>query len=196
MPSTNLDFNVVAHTGQALGEIRLLKAQIQDLGRTLRAAVKAGDTAGAQAISQNIGSLEAQLLGLNKALGGTTGAMGGFSLASTRTMRSLLTFRGSIVSLTQSLGGGKAGLAIRGGPRPARQIAGSWPGDRDQADRGAGGAGDRPQCRQLRRRGYDRDADDGRCDPAGARRGRTIDRPGRGVAWRCRRRRCSWRPGS
>src|SRR5580765_3739993 len=111
MPSTNLDFNVVAHTGQALGEIRLLKAQIQDLGRTLRAAVKAGDTAGAQAISQNIGSLEAQLLGLNKALGGTTGAMGGFSLASTRTMRSLLTFRGSIVSLTQSLGGLKAGFA-------------------------------------------------------------------------------------
>jgi hypothetical protein len=114
MPSTNLDFNIIAKTGQALGEIRLLKAEIQDLGRSLRAAVKAGDTAGAQTISQNIGRMEAQLRGLNRTLGQTEVAGVQAARGLSLTARSFRSLEGGVQGLVKSFGGARAGLVALG----------------------------------------------------------------------------------
>jgi hypothetical protein len=107
----NLTISIGADTSKVRGEIRLLQAQIQDLGRGLRAAVKTGDTAGAQGISQNIGRMQSQLAGLNRTLRETEPAAQQASRGIALTARSFKSLEGAALGVGKSFGGMQAGLA-------------------------------------------------------------------------------------
>jgi hypothetical protein len=111
MPSTNLDFNVIAKTADARGQIKLLSEELKVLGTQIRAAVKAGDTARANELTQTFGRMEARLVGMKRALDQTTNSMGDLGKATGFTARSFRSFEGAIKAIGTSFGGARAGLA-------------------------------------------------------------------------------------
>ena len=110
MPSTNLDFNVTAKTGQARADLKLLQEELNNVGRQLRAAVRAGDTAGARALADSFGVMQTQLVGLKRELNATEGAMIGLDRSMGLTARSFRSLHGAILGIGKALGGAQAGL--------------------------------------------------------------------------------------
>jgi hypothetical protein len=110
VPSTNLDFSVSADTSKARADLKLLNEQMKLVGQQMRAALKAGDAAGARGFADTFGVMAANAAGLTKELRATTGAMDNLGRSTALTQRSFKSFEGAILGIGRSLGGAKAGL--------------------------------------------------------------------------------------
>jgi hypothetical protein len=110
----NLTVTIGADTSQLRGQIKLATAELQNLGRQVNAAVRAGDTATAKELSQTFGVMQANLAGLNKELNATAGAMNNVSRSSSVTTRSFKSFQGAAMALGKTMGGLQTGFLAFG----------------------------------------------------------------------------------
>src|SRR5580765_7272798 len=110
MPGTNLDLNITARTGQAIGDLKLLQAEMRKVGQQVNAAVKAGDTAGARKLADTFGVMGTQVAVLKKELNGTTEAMTALGRSTGLTTRSFKSLEQAVFGIGKSVGGARAGL--------------------------------------------------------------------------------------
>lgn len=110
MPGTNLDFSVSADTSRARADLKLLNEQMKLVGQQMRAALKAGDAAGARGFADTFGVMAANAVALNRELKGTEAALNNVSRSAGLTQRSFKSLEGAILGIGKSLGGARAGL--------------------------------------------------------------------------------------
>jgi hypothetical protein len=130
MPSTNLDFNVIAKTNQARADLDLLKAQFKQLDNEARALARGLAQAGISTPSAELlatrnsaEALRRQIVPLEKELKGTAVAMAEVGTASAFTARSFRSFEGAIKAIGTSFAGARAGLAGFAATVGAQQLA-------------------------------------------------------------------------
>ena len=124
MAGENLIWTIGANAAPFRGELKLAQEQLKQLGRQISAAIKKGDVALAESLSKQYGTLEDRIVGANRALRGTAGALDQVTAAGRRTevqFRRISLSANSFGRLVSSFGGGFAGglvgAAVIGGLR-------------------------------------------------------------------------------
>jgi len=107
----NLTISIGADTSKLRGEIELVEAQIQNLRRLARGALRKDDAAGAAEYTQQIGKLRTNLVGLNRTLEQTGAVAASTSRSMAVSARSFRSVDQAVLGLGRSLGGVHAGLA-------------------------------------------------------------------------------------
>jgi hypothetical protein len=106
----NLTIQIGADTSKLRGEIELVEAQIQNLRRLARGALRKDDAAGAAEYTQQIGRLRTNLVGLNQTLAETGVVAAKTSRSMAISARSFRSFDQAVLGIGRSLGGAQAGL--------------------------------------------------------------------------------------
>jgi len=125
----NLIWTIGANTGPFRGELKLAQEQLKQLGRQISSAVKQGDVALAESLSRQYGTLEDRIVGANRALKGTAGALDQVGAATRRVRIDFRSFSSSIAGLSGQLGrlgggfaGGLFGVAFGAALREGKQL--------------------------------------------------------------------------
>jgi hypothetical protein len=108
----NLTVTIGADTSKLRGELKLAREQLKALGSEVGKAVKRGDVAVADSLSKQYGTLESRVVGLNRSLKGTAGALDQVTAAGRRTetqFRRISLSASGIGRLAASFGGGAVG---------------------------------------------------------------------------------------
>jgi len=108
----NLTVTIGADTSKLRGELKLAGAQLKQLGREVDAAVKKGNVDLAERLSQQYGTLQSRIVGVNRELKGTAGALDQVTAAGRRTetqFRRISLSASGIGRLAASFGGGAVG---------------------------------------------------------------------------------------
>jgi len=120
----NLTVTIGADTSKLRGELKLAGAQLKQLGREVDAAVKKGNVDLAERLSQQYGSLQSRIVGVNRELKGTAGALDQVTAAGGRMRLQFRNLGGSLETIAGQLGrlggglfGGLIGGAVISGIR-------------------------------------------------------------------------------
>ena len=124
MAGDNLTVTIGADTSKLRGELKLAGAQLKQLGREVDAAVKKGNVDLAERLSQQYGSLQSRIVGVNRELKGTAGALDQVTAAGGRMRLQFRNLGGSLETIAGQLGrlggglfGGLIGGAVISGIR-------------------------------------------------------------------------------
>ena len=124
MAGDNLTVTIGADTSKLRGELKLAREQLKALGRDVSGAVKRGDVALADSLSKQYGTLESRVVGLNRSLKGTAGALDQVTAAGGRMRLQFRNLGGSLETIAGQLGrlggglfGGLIGGAVISGIR-------------------------------------------------------------------------------
>src|SRR6185369_15786971 len=118
----NLTVSFGADTSKLRGELKLLQAELANVGRQINAAVKAGDTARAKELSNTFGEMKGRAVELSRGLKGVERSANEATESLNVTARSARMLFRQLGSLTR--GGGVLGSFVAGGVGGAAGILG------------------------------------------------------------------------